>query len=311
MDGIKNLVLGLVAKQHNISEDKVAELLFSKSEADETKLDFSKIRPDALSELLTLDASRVTTIKQSIDKTETYTKAYNDAKKDVLGKAEKTLAEAYGIEYDPAKTKLDSLVKNIVKKSNPKTGDLTDDNIKKSQIYLALEKSKTTDLEGLKTEHAAAVNAIHAGQKAAEMMVGVKSNAGKFFDAMNPILSGDSTKASNQRSAFLNRFETFGYEKQADGSHILIESDGRRKEDQHGHPITLEQEVSKQANSMYDFKVQDNKGGDAANNNKAGGGARNVVAPADQEAFNKAILEAPTMEARQEISAAFEAAKIN
>lgn len=307
MKELKNVVLKLLAKTHNLSEAKVAKLIFPKLD-DSEDLDFTKIIPSALTELLDLDAERVTTIKTSIDKTETYTKAYDKAKVEVLGKAEKTLAAAYGLDYVEGKTKLDKLVKTIVAQESKatKTGELTDDNIKKSQLYIALETANTQTVADLTTAHDLAFKTLSDTHTKNETLVGVMDNALGFFKAMNPILSKDGAKATNQEKVFLKNFKGYDYEKQADGSHILVGKDGKRLEDKHGHAVTLKQKVSELANDSYDFKVQDDKGGTGDKGDKGGQRAKTTHTDAEKAAYQSAIFEAPTVEAREKLTAAFE-----
>ena len=304
---IKEIMLAYLAKQLGITEDAAAELLYKTSEDDKDEL---VLKPDALKTLLAKDKERVKSLKSTeVDETKIYDKAYAAAKKDILPKAEKKLAEKYGIEG--TEFKLDKLVEDIVaKQTEGLKGDaLDEDTVKKHPAYLALERSSKLEVETLTTKHADEVKTIRADYAKTETLGTVKGKVLDLFDGLKPILSKDATKAANQRSDFADKFANYDYQKQEDGSYLILNAEGKRLEDDHGNPLALKDIVQRDAAKFYDFAVQDPKGsagnGDGSGNGQGGA----VTVPTNEDEYNMAILNAATSEERETITAAYEAAK--
>lgn len=301
---IKEILLKLVAKQNGISEDAAAELLYQKSEDDDTVMVLKK---DALKTLLEKDKDRVAKLKTTeVDKTKIYDEAYADAKKEILPKAEAKLAKKYGIEGDSFK--LDKLVADIVsKETEGLQGDKLDENaVKKHPLYLTLERESKEAIESLTATHEEALNKVKSDYTRTETVTDVKGKVLSFFDKLNPVLSSDAKKAVNQREDFATSFSNkYNYEKQEDGSYLVLEGD-KRVEDEHGTVLTLDKLVERDASRTFDFAVQNPKGG-AGNEDGSGKGGK-IDIPESEDAYNDAILEANTPEERAEITAAYEAA---
>lgn len=302
----KEILLSFLAKQYGMTEEAAAELLYTKSEDDDTK---TVLKENALQDLLAKDKERVKSLKSNaLDKTAIYDEAYNDAKKKVLGKAEKALAKKYGIEGEDFK--LNSLVEDIVaRETEGLKGDntITEDKVKKHPTYLALERTKAEEIETLTNTHQDEVKKIQADYLRTETLGTVKGKVLSFFDGLKPVLSKDATRAANQRNDFATRFNSFNYEKDGD-KYLMLDSEGKRMEDAHGNPIYLDKFVEAEAAKLYDFKVQDPKGGAGNGSGGASGGSK-VTVPTNEDEYNMAIINATTSEEREAIVAAYEANK--
>lgn len=303
----KEILLSFLAKQYGMTEDAAAELLYTKSEDDDTK---TVLKENALQDLLAKDKERVKTIKTTaVDKTAIYDEAFNDAKKKVLGKAEKALAKKYGIEGE--EFKLDTLVADIVtKQTEGLKGDnmITEDKVKKHPTYLALERSKTEELEALTNTHKSEVEKIQADYVRTETLGDVKGKVLGYFDGLKPVLSKDVTRAANQRSDFADRFSNYNYEKDGD-KYLMLDSDNKRMEDEHGNPIYLDKFVQNEASKIYDFAVQSPKGGAGNGDGSGGASGGKVTIPTSEDEYNTAIFNATTTEERTAITEAYEASK--
>lgn len=302
----KNILLAFLAKQFGMTEDAAADLLYTKSEEDDTK---SVLKKDALNDLLAKDAERVKKLKTvATDKTAIYDEAYADAKKKVLAKAEKSLAKKYGIEGE--NFKLDTLVQDIVTKQTEglKGDKLDEDAVKKHPTYLALERAKTEEAETLKTQHEEAVKKIQTEYARTETLGNVKGKVLSLFDGLKPVLSKDATRAVNQRTDFADRFGNYNYEKDGD-RYLVLDAEGKRMEDAHGNPVYLDKFVQNEAAKLYDFQVQNPKGSAGNGDGSTGGGSGTTNIPKSEDEYNMAILEATTTEERETITAAYEASK--
>ena len=297
----EELLLKLIATQQGISEEAAAELLFTKSEED-GKL---TVKEDALKTLLASDAKRVEDLKSvaTDDKTKIYDKAFAEAKKDVLTKEEKALAEKYGIEG--TNFKLHDLVETIVtKQTEGLKGDLNnEDAIKKSPTYLTLERAMKEEKEALEAAHAKEVEGIQANYSRTELVTDVKSRVLGYFDNLNPVLS--KKNAAYQREDFANRFDKYNYERDGD-KFLMLGEDGKRMEDKHGHPVYLEKFVSEEAGKLYDFAKQSPKGGAGNGGDGGGSGGNNFKVPTNEDEFNTAIFNATSDAEIDAITAAYE-----
>lgn len=302
---LQKILLGYIAKQHGITEETVAELLFTKSEEDETKL---VLKENALEILLEKDTARVETLKGSgVDKTAIFDEAYAKAKKDELTKAEKRISKAYNIDGN---YKLDDLVAKVVevKVAEATEGtELTDEKVKLHPTYLALEKLKNEEISTLTTNHEAAIAKINDDNVKKEIWQTTKVKILDYFDGLKPVLSNDGAKAARQRSDFATKFQTYEFQSQEGQDDPLVIKDGKRLEDAHGNPVTLKNLVEQTANQFYDFAVQDDKG-NAGNGGASGGASGGVNVPKNESEFQEAYFNANSAEERQAIQDAWDAA---
>ena len=295
------IMLGYITKQYNISEDEAAELLFKKTE-DGSAIDKTKLKDDALKSILKMDADRVSTIKGSVDKTQIFNDAYDKAKKEVLSKEEKKIAEKYGIEL--GSLKLPGLIEEVVKKhlESNKKSEVDEDKIKLHPAYLALEKNSKKAIDDLVAKHTEELSTLNTSYTKKELQKKAKSKALSIFDNLNPVLSKDPIKAARQRDDFSTKFDSYEY--QEEGEDLIPMKDGKRLEDKHGHVITLESLTNDLANKYYDFSVQDSK--DSSGNH---GKTKTKVTgvPKDKDSYNQAIFNATTVEERTALADAWEA----
>lgn len=300
---VNEILLGYLAKQYGITEEAAAELLYQPSEEDESK---KVLKADALQILLDKDKERVESLKgEEVDKTAIYDEAFADAKKKILPKAEKALAKKYGIEGD--KFKLETLVEDIVAKQLETAGKdaskIDEATVKRHPTYLALEKAKGEEIENLKTAHSTELETLKGTYAKTETWTDVKPLILSHFDGLNPILSTDTKKAGNQRERFATDLQGFTYEKQADNSYLIVGEDGKRLEDGHGNPLTLDKFVEQQASPVFDFKKQSAK--DSAENGGGGGGGSSITVPSNQQEYEASMLNANSAAERAEIAAAY------
>ena len=301
MEQLTSIMLGYLVKQHGITEDAAAELLFESSEGE---VDRTKPNKDALQALLQLDQDRVTKLKDGVDTSEVFKQGYDKARSEVLGKAEKKLAKKYGIEDDSLK--LDMLVETIVAAATPDDNQLEDDKVKTHPLYLELERNAASEIETLKTTYEDKIKGMETTYAKTETMRGVSSEVLSLFDGLKPVLSSDTVRAGNQRADFAKRFESYDFEKQEDGSYLILQG-GKRLEDGHGHPLTLDALVRQEASRTYDFQVQDKKEGTGNGGQTGGSGASAVNVPSSEDEYNEAIFNAKTAEERVAITQAYEA----
>lgn len=298
MDVIK-ILLKYFATQHGITEEAAAELLLKKSE--DGKQIATELSDEAVKILAEKDKERVEKLKGNVDKTKIFNEAYNKAKKEEVGKVEKTLAERFNLDNS---LKLDELITAIAESKAPKGGELTDESVKKHPLYVSLERAKTTELKELTDSHKAELEKVQKTQQKASVVSSVTKSAMGYFDSFNPVLSEDKVRATNQRNEFAKKFADYDYEPiSGSNDYVILDKDGKRLEDGHGNALTLEAFTRQLAEPVFDFAVQNPKG-NSGNEGKAGGA---VKAPNNEDEYNTAIFNASSPEERAEITAAWEA----
>lgn len=300
MDVIK-ILLKYFATQHGITEEAAAELLLKKSE--DGKQIATELSDEAAKILADKDKERVEKLKSNLDKTKIFDEAYAKARKEELGKVEKTLAERFQLD---SKLKLDELITAIAESKAPKGGELTDESVKKHPLYVSLERAKATELKELTDNHKAELDKMQKTQQKASVVSAVTKSAMGYFDSFNPVLSDDKVKATNQRNEFAKKFANYDYELiEGTNDYVILGEGGKRLEDGHGNALTLEAFTRQLAEPIFDFAVQSPKG-NSGNSGKAGGA---VKAPANEDEYNTAIFNANSAEERAEITTAWEASQ--
>jgi hypothetical protein len=247
---MKEQIKTLAVKVFGMTDDE-AQSLFKKTDEGET-LNESFI--DILSKK---DRERLDRLQENFKPqlSEMHDKGYKKAQKEVLSKAEKEIKEKYGYETDKP---LVELVDDLVS-LNSKKGGVED--IKTHPDYIKLERSLQSEFipkskyEELAGEFEGYKNNIHR-----EKTIGkVKEDARSLFRQLNPILSKDPKKASYQENEFLSKLESFDYQLQDDGNHVILK-EGKRLENQNLNPIAFNEFVKEKAAMLFDFAEQPVRG---------------------------------------------------
>jgi len=269
---MKEQIKTLAVKVFGMTDDE-AQSLFTKTD------DGEQISEKFIDILSKKDRERLDRIQESLKPqlSEMHDKGFKKAQKEILSKVEKEVKEKYGYETDKPLTELiDDLVS-----MNKNKGGIED--IKTHPDYIKLERSLqseyipkdkfeelTTEFEGFKTRI----------QREA-VMNKVKEDARSVFRQLNPILSKDPKKASNQEAEFLSKLESFDYQVQEDGNHVIFR-EGNRLENQNLNPIAFNEFIKEKASTLFDFAEQDVKGNSGVDGPGAGA---SVVRFADEADF--------------------------
>lgn len=251
----KTILTAFLEKTLNFSAEKVAPLF--KENGDE-----SELQPEALNELLTADAARVQGFKAN-EKT-MFDNGFKKAQSEVLSKTEKDIKDEFGVTSE--KTGID-LLKEIISTKTPTDKKIDADTIKVHPEFLKLEsewkkqakielEAKGKEFEDYKTE---------VSQK--ETFNRIAKKADEYLSKLKPILTNDPVKAANQKQLLINELKGFTF--QENGDEIIVMKDGKRFEDAHGKPISLETLVKEKSGQYWDFKDGGHHSGTGADNNNA------------------------------------------
>ena len=155
---MKTIITGLLSKAYNQDTGKIAELLKNGVELSEEE------QQEVLNQILEIDSARVENIKKGISTKEFIEQGYNKAKGEVLSKFEQSLKDKFGIESNKTGSEL---IEDIVSAKAEKggSGELTEDNIKRSKVYQDLQAKLNTDVETTKSTLQKQIDDLQNGYK--------------------------------------------------------------------------------------------------------------------------------------------------
>lgn len=245
----------LTTKQFNLTEEEAKAML---TDAE------GKLLDTAADVILEKDKERVKKLKEA--GTALRNEGYSAAEKKFKNIAEETFKSKTGYtgQEETFEAKFDAWLADFKEKNKAKK-EITDDDIKKHALYIALEAERVpkTDYEKLQSEY----ETFKSQSTRKQVMDVVAGRAWDVVAKKNPILSENATIAENRKRDFLRKFE--GYNYQLQDEKILIEKDDKRLEDDHGNPKLFEDFVLELAEMNFEFQKQEEKG-NAGNKDKGG-----------------------------------------
>ena len=260
---MKTIITGLLSKAYNQDTGKIAELLKNGVELSEEE------QTEVLNQILEIDSARVENIKKGISTKEFIEQGYNKAKGEVLSKFEQSLKDKFGIESNKTGSEL---IEDIVSAKAEKggSGELTEDNIKRSKVYQDLQAKLNTDVETTKSTLQKQIDDLQNGYKKEKTFSEIETKALSIFTGLNPILPQTKAVADNQIKNFVNSLKGFTFDIQDDRI-VVMDKDGKVVEDNHGNSRSFEDIVKETASSQFEFKAN-NGGSGAGNGNGSGSG---------------------------------------
>lgn len=280
----ENAVLkSFVAKAYNKSETEIDSLI-----TDETG-----VRDDGFENLLTLDTSKTKRLKG--DGQVMFDKGYQKAEAEIKSKAEKAFKEKTGFNEDADNFEelLDKYIEQQAK--TPAKTALTDDDVKRHPAYLALEKERIpkAEYEKVKTEFDEFKTGITKKQKREYL----RNKIQKIKDGLNLEQIENEVVRAKRNELFLNDFDNLDYEQ--DGENIVLISDGKRLEDEHGNLITLNKYVEKKASEHYIVLKQSPKSSAGNGNPDVKVEPKGEVSIKDESHYAELMAELDTRQAKE------------
>jgi hypothetical protein len=181
--------------------------------------------------------------KVNTQKEEYFNQGHQKATDEVLTKRENEIREKYGIK---SKKKGLDLIDEVITAKTPdpeKPEAISDDLVRKHPAFLAREKELSEQLTAAKEETEEKVQAVQDQYAAKETFGKVAGISLNTFRGMGPELPKDATKAARQEARLIKELEASGlkFELQGEGQPpLVLEANGKRKEDGHGNPIKFE-----------------------------------------------------------------------
>lgn len=279
---------------------KTLNLTDSKALHQLVKTDDGELKPNALDGLLEKDVARVTALKESVSgKTqELFDNGYKKGVKEAMQNHEKAVKEAYGI--DSSSQGID-LIREIVD-ANSKVGDLKDEDIKKSKVFLdAMDAEKKLREDAIK-DWETKFNDLEGSIKSKETFSHISRSANSIIDSLGLKLSEDPSKAAKQKDVIINMLKGNSYDIQGERI-VMLDKDGNRLEDAHGNLIPFEDRVKEIATSIYD--VDSTKKKEGSGNKKDDTTPPSNYKFASENDYIEQIKKAETLEQKAEITEAW------
>lgn len=241
----KTILTGLLSTAFKLDNGQIVELLQD---------DNQETTDDAVLQLLlTQDQERVKKLLGA--DTGKFQEGYKKGKKESLEELEKAARDAYKIESE--KTGLE-LIKEIVAenaKAAGKKGEITEDDVKKHEAYLALDRKYKDDMKAKDDEYTSKINEFETKRKQDEVRNTVIAKAKTILNELEPELPSDETVKQNQLNWFFDGLANGKYEVKDTGQVVLLDDEGRVRVDLHGNILEFKDHVKEKATSHFVFKT--------------------------------------------------------
>lgn len=171
------------------------------------------------------------------------------AKREVLTDFEKQIRQNFGVEKDDLQG-LD-LVKHLVNSKQPQSPELTPEAIKSHPFFREAMKAKNEELQKISNDF----EGFKTNQQRQQTRAEVERKARALLLGLNPVLSKDETRKSNQIKLFLS---SLNGNFKLDGDQIKVLNDnGEELLDNSYNPINFNSFVKSNAGNFFDFHEVD------------------------------------------------------
>lgn len=252
----KAILSSLLGKTFKMTQDEIAELI----EKAEDEINESEV----LDSLVKRDADRVTALR-----TRLFAEGAKKAEANIKKTFNANLRTAFELDEETSDDDLVETIKTKIATTKKSATTLTDDDVKKHPAYLSAEANFKKMMAESKKLFETELNTFKSSVAKKEVQSKVGAKAIALFQGLNPILSSDAAKAGKQTNNFISAFVNKEWE-EADGEFYLVE-DGKRKEDEHGHALSLNALVKKEAETLFDFKKAEARKGAGEHHNPGKG----------------------------------------
>lgn len=259
-----NEILGFLSTTLNVDSGQLLELVFEKTS--EGQPDTTKLKPDAMAQLLELDATRVDTLVAGSGKpsAQALDEQYKRGQREAMELHETRLKKRHNITEN---LKGEALVDAILAKVQ--TSDLEEDKVKNHPLYRSLENQYTTEVEKLTTTHAQELEGIVSKQALGSRQERAVRAAMQKLQALDP-----DTTLPNYNSLlpiFERELRAYDYEF-TEGRDLpdMILQDGKRLENQNRNALRFDEFVRQKAETFFVLKKQA-AAGNAGNTGKVTG----------------------------------------
>ena len=232
---MEEVLLAVVALALGKKTDEVAEL----AKSDEGKKTLTDLYKSKVAEL----------------KTESFDNGAKDREKKVKKDVETALKDTFGVKSQKEGQDLFDEIKADALKPEK----LTDEAVKASPLFIALEKKAETAKTDAEKEFDARLKEFETETNKKKTAEDFVSDAMSAFRGLKPILSKDETRKTNQEAIFAQAVrDGYEFEKLEDKS-WLIKKDGKRLEDGAGNRVKFDDFVREKTLANFDIAEADER----------------------------------------------------
>lgn len=240
----------LLQKVYNLPETEVASLY----KLDEEGKPTNEYAENALEIILQKDAERVAALKgKPIDTTELYNKAVKETEGKIHSKWEESLRADYPT-VDPERKLRGDELRRAVKEFRFQQQEIPD--VKNHPEFLSLEKKALQMVEEKENEWKQRFEEQEQTFVQRQQWEGITKDIRSYFFGSGFVLPEDKVKQEAHFEDFVPKFQGFKFQRNADGTILVMNPDGSRVENQHGHPIFLHDLVLLKGKERYDVQKQ-------------------------------------------------------
>lgn len=240
----------LLQKVYNLPENEVASLY----KLDEEGKPTNEYADNALDVILQKDAERVAALKgKPVDTTELYNKAVKETEGKIHSKWEESLRADYPT-VDPERKLRGDALRLAVKEFRFQQQEIPD--VKNHPEFLSLEKKALQMVEEKENEWKQRFEEQEQTFVQRQQWEGITKDIRSYFFGSGFVLPEDKVKQEAHFEDFVPKFQGFKFQRNADGTILVMNPDGSRVENQHGHPIFLHDLVLLKGKERYDVQKQ-------------------------------------------------------
>ena len=240
----------LLQKVYNLPENEVASLY----KLDEEGKPTNEYAENALDIILQKDAERVAALKgKPVDTTELYNKAVKETEGKIHSKWEESLRADYPT-VDPERKLRGDELRRAVKEFRFQQQEIPD--VKNHPEFLSLEKKALQMVEEKENEWKQRFEEQEQTFVQRQQWEGITKDIRSYFFGSGFVLPEDKVKQEAHFEDFVPKFQGFKFQRNADGTILVMNPDGSRVENQHGHPIFLHDLVLLKGKERYDVQKQ-------------------------------------------------------
>jgi len=240
----------LLQKVYNLPENEVASLY----KLDEEGKPTNEYAENALDVILQKDAERVAALKgKPVDTTELYNKAVKETEGKIHSKWEESLRADYPT-VDPERKLRGDALRLAVKEFRFQQQEIPD--VKNHPEFLSLEKKALQMVEEKENEWKQRFEEQEQTFVQRQQWEGITKDIRSYFFGSGFVLPEDKVKQEAHFEDFVPKFQGFKFQRNADGTILVMNPDGSRVENQHGHPIFLHDLVLLKGKERYDIQKQ-------------------------------------------------------
>lgn len=247
---MSDILNDLLQKVYNLPETEVASLYKLDDEGKPT----TEYAENALDIILQKDAERVANLKgKPVDTTELYNKAVKETEGKIHSKWEESLRADYPT-VDPERKLRGDELRRAVKEYRFQQQEVPD--VKNHPEFLSLEQRAQKALEEERESWQKKFEEQEQTFIQRQQWEGITKDIRSYFFGSGFVLPEDKAMQEAHFEDFVPKFQGFKFQRNADGSILVMNPDGSRVEDPHGNAIFLDKLVLLTGKSKYPIMKQ-------------------------------------------------------